>query len=273
MKTLFAAAVLTATCLHGHTKSGQTRTGRAEAVASAKRDGAAMAATVRQQWPGGVVTTQARPSAWAYETGTALDGMAAIGTATHTEADLAYVEAAVDRWVQPDGSIQTEPGKPFNPGLHTLDDLEPGRAVLFVYQQTHDDRYRKAAAYLFAQFAAQPRNSLGGYWHKGVYPDQMWLDGAYMAEAAIRAGGKTHIADWARANGVTISPNYMREDREGGLHAVGSGYPAPTTAQLTVLPSALWQAHAKEYAYEGWAEKTRLAEQASSLAKQGMGAR
>ena len=145
-----------------------------------------MAATVRQQWPGGVVATQAHPGAWAYETGTLLDGMAAQGLATRDAADraadLQYVKEAVDRWVRPDGSIETEAGKPFNPGLHTLDNLEPGRAVLFVYQQTHEERYRKAAASLFAQFASQPRNSLGGYWHKQIYPDQMWLDGAYMAE-------------------------------------------------------------------------------------------
>ncbi|MFN2974564.1 glycoside hydrolase family 88/105 protein [Terriglobus aquaticus] len=163
----------------------QTMVG-ANAAVSAQRDGAAMAATVRQQWPDGVVATQAHPGAWAYETGTLLDGMAAVGLATNDAAeraaDLAYVKAAVDRWVRPDGSIETEPGKPFNPSLHTLDNLEPGRAVLFVWQQTHEERYRKAAAFLIAQFAAQPRNYFGGYWHKQVYPDQMWLDGAYMAE-------------------------------------------------------------------------------------------
>ncbi|WP_419805271.1 glycoside hydrolase family 88/105 protein [Terriglobus sp.] len=157
-----------------------------QAIASARRDGAAMAATVRQQWPEGVVATQAHPGAWAYETGTLLDGMTAEGAAAQDAAeraaDFAYVKAAVDRWVRPDGSIETEPGKPFQPALHTLDNLEPGRAVLFVFQQTHEERYRTAAARVFAQFAAQPRNRFGGYWHKEVYPNQMWLDGAYMAE-------------------------------------------------------------------------------------------
>ena len=28
----------------------------------------------------------------------------------------------------------------------------------------------------------QPRTSEGGFWHKGIYPCQMWLDGMYMAE-------------------------------------------------------------------------------------------
>ncbi|WP_419805269.1 alpha/beta hydrolase family protein [Terriglobus sp.] len=79
-------------------------------------------------------------------------------------------------------------------------------------------------------------------------------------DAAIRSAGTTHVATWAKANGVTIAPNYMREDREGGLDAVGTGYPALSVAQLTVLPEAEWQAHADEYTYAGWAAKTRASE-------------
>ena len=32
------------------------------------------------------------------------------------------------------------------------------------------------------QLAQQPRTASGGFWHMGKYPDQMWLDGLYMAE-------------------------------------------------------------------------------------------
>ena len=32
------------------------------------------------------------------------------------------------------------------------------------------------------QLAQQPRNAEGGFWHKQRYPNQMWLDGLYMAE-------------------------------------------------------------------------------------------
>ncbi|WP_317172126.1 glycoside hydrolase family 88 protein [Hymenobacter sp. BRD67] len=39
-----------------------------------------------------------------------------------------------------------------------------------------------AAATLRKQLASQPRTKEGGFWHKKTYPNQMWLDGLYMAE-------------------------------------------------------------------------------------------
>ena len=65
---------------------------------------------------------------------------------------------------------------------HTLDNIEMGRAVLLVYRVTQEAKYAKAAKFLHDQLAVQPRTASGGYWHKQIYPNQMWLDGAYMAE-------------------------------------------------------------------------------------------
>ncbi|MGI4831429.1 MAG: alpha/beta hydrolase family protein, partial [Janthinobacterium lividum] len=65
----------------------------------------------------------------------------------------------------------------------------------------------------------------------------------------------THVSEWIRANHVDISPNYLREDREGGLQAVGSGYPALSRENLTVLPEASWLAYKNRLTYEGWAQK------------------
>ena len=57
-----------------------------------------------------------------------------------------------------------------------------GRALLLVYRVTQQAKYYKAAKFLEDQLAVQPRTASGGYWHKQIYPNQMWLDGAYMAE-------------------------------------------------------------------------------------------
>lgn len=32
------------------------------------------------------------------------------------------------------------------------------------------------------QLSEHPRTTEGGFWHKKVYQNQMWLDGLYMAE-------------------------------------------------------------------------------------------
>ncbi len=90
---------------------------------------------------------------------------------------FAYIKAAVDKYVTEDGTI-----KGYKADGHTLDDIEMGRAVLLVYRVTQQPKYYKAAKFLHDQLAAQPRTASGGYWHKQIYPNQMWLDGAYMAE-------------------------------------------------------------------------------------------
>ncbi len=130
-----------------------------------------------KQWPAGVVSTIGHPGEWGYEEGVLLDGMAAEWHATADGQDFAYVKAAVDKYVTDDGTIvgyKTD-------GL-TLDDIEMGRAVLLVYRVTQQAKYYKAAKFLEDQLAVQPRTASGGYWHKKIYPNQMWLDGAYMAE-------------------------------------------------------------------------------------------
>jgi unsaturated rhamnogalacturonyl hydrolase len=41
------------------------------------------------------------------------------------------------------------------------------------------------------QLKSQPRTNEGGFWHKKIYPYQMWLDGIYMAAPFYAEFGKT----------------------------------------------------------------------------------
>lgn len=157
--------------------------GAGGAQTSAGRETERMAATVRGLWPAGVVATTRNPGTWSYEEGVLLDGFAAQWGVTHDAADLAYIRAAVDKYVGEDGVIRMGPdGRAFPTEQHSLDNVEMGRAVLFLFRQTHVEKYGKAAKFLHGVLEEQPRNASGGYWHKGIYPNQMWLDGAYMAE-------------------------------------------------------------------------------------------
>ncbi len=76
----------------------------------------------------------------------------------------------------------------------------------------------------------------------------------------------THISTWARANDADISKNYMREDREGGLEALGTGFPAIRREDLMVLPEADWLAMKDRLTYAAWAAKTMAAEDAEAKA-------
>ena len=58
--------------------------------------------------------------------------------------------------------------------------------------RTHDARYAKAADALREQLRTHPRTAEGGFWHKKIYPQQMWLDGLYMAEPFYAEYAKRH---------------------------------------------------------------------------------
>lgn len=114
---------------------------------------------------------------WDYTAGLVLLGIERIGEAHQDTRYLSYVKDNMDRFVQPDGSIRTYEADEFN-----LDQINQGRLLFPLLAHTHDDRYRKAILTLRDQLKRQPRTPEGGFWHKKMYPNQMWLDGLYMAE-------------------------------------------------------------------------------------------
>ena len=59
--------------------------------------------------------------------------------------------------------------------------INEGKLLFTLFEQTGDNRYKQAADLLREQLRTQPRTAHGGFWHKLRYPNQMWLDGIYMA--------------------------------------------------------------------------------------------
>jgi unsaturated rhamnogalacturonyl hydrolase len=112
---------------------------------------------------------------WDYTAGLVLLGVQRLGERTRDPRYAAYVKENVDRFVGPDGSIRTYELEEFN-----LDQINEGR-VLLPLTMTRDLRYAKAAGLLREQLRRHPRTAEGGFWHKQIYPNQMWLDGLYMA--------------------------------------------------------------------------------------------
>jgi unsaturated rhamnogalacturonyl hydrolase len=212
---------------------------------AAARQTSRMASMVMQAWPNGVIATTKKPASWGYEEGVLLDGMAAQWQQTSDPRDLAYIKASLDKYVAPDGSIHIDPqGTPYPVNAHTLDDIELGRGILFLYRTTHEARYQKAAAFLHTQLAAQPRNASGGYWHKQIYPNQMWLDGAYMAEP-FRAEYATLFHqpdDFADiAHQFLLMDEHMRDFRSGLLfHGWDESHAMRWADKKTGLSPQIW---------------------------------
>jgi unsaturated rhamnogalacturonyl hydrolase len=198
-----------------------------------------MAETVIKQWPAGVVTTTGRPGGWGYEEGVLLDGMAAEWHTTADGQDFAYIKDAVDKYVTADGTITG-----YKAEGHTLDDIELGRAVLLVYRVTQQAKYYEAAKFLHEQLALQPRTASGGYWHKQIYPNQMWLDGAYMAEPFRAAYATTFQvpADFDDiAKQLLLMDAKMRDPKTGLMkHGWDESHSMPWADKSTGLSPEFW---------------------------------
>jgi dienelactone hydrolase len=78
--------------------------------------------------------------------------------------------------------------------------------------------------------------------------------------ATIANRPEIRIGEWAKANGVWIPTNYQRNDREGGLMALGGALPGIERDRLMVLPESDWEKLRTQLTYESWADKTLAAE-------------
>jgi unsaturated rhamnogalacturonyl hydrolase len=115
-------------------------------------------------------------AAWHYEQGLVVKGIAQAGQVTPEAPYTKFARAWVDHFVTPDGNIQTYRLNELN-----LDQINPGKLLFPLYQSTGAAHYRQAIELLRDQLRSQPRTPSGGFWHKQIYPNQMWLDGLYMA--------------------------------------------------------------------------------------------
>jgi unsaturated rhamnogalacturonyl hydrolase len=153
---------------------------------------------------------------WDYTAGVVLTAIERVGLARRDQAMLAYVKANMDRWVKPDGSIET-----YRPDEYNLDHVAPGRVLFGLLERTNDERYKKAAELLREQLRTHPRTSEGGFWHKKIYAQQMWLDGLYMAQPfyaqyARTFGELTTFDDVARQ--FLLVARHTRDPRTGLMY-------------------------------------------------------
>lgn len=114
---------------------------------------------------------------WNYIDGCMLTALMEMTSITGDERYAAFAEKVIDHFVQEDGNILT-----LKPEKANLDDINEGRVLFELYKKTGTQKYRLAADRLMEQVKAQPRTWEGNFWHKAIYPDQVWLDGIYMAQ-------------------------------------------------------------------------------------------
>lgn len=114
---------------------------------------------------------------WNYTTGLELKAFLDVYEKYGGEDIFAYVEDWFDAIIDSAGNIQT-----YKISNHSTDHICAGRDLFYLYDKTGKEKYRLAMELLRRQIDEQPRTSEGGFWHKEIYPWQMWLDGLYMAQ-------------------------------------------------------------------------------------------
>ncbi|MCB2358089.1 glycoside hydrolase family 105 protein [Clostridium estertheticum] len=112
---------------------------------------------------------------WGYEYGLTLDGIAEVWKQTGDEKYLDYIVEIMDHFVQEDGNIIG-----YRLNEYNIDHLNNGKILITLYKETGNEKYKKALELLKKQIETQPRTTEGVFWHKNIYPNQIWLDGLYM---------------------------------------------------------------------------------------------
>ena len=157
-----------------------------------------------------------RPAVWNYEMGVVLTGFERLAQITGNNKYYDYTKKILDHFITADGDIRTYVMDEYN-----IDNIPTGRQLLHLYQRTKEEKYKTAATLLYKQLAWQPRNKIGGYWHKLKYPTQMWLDGLYMgqpfaAEYALMFGDTNKFDDII--NQFVWMEKYSRDAKTGLLY-------------------------------------------------------
>ncbi len=154
---------------------------------------------------------------WEYTFGTVLKAFDMLWEQTGKQQYLDYIEDYYDFMIEGDGSVKKYSITNFN-----IDRVQPGRALFNLYEQTGDEKYLKVIETLRYHLEWQPRTKENGFWHKLIYPWQMWLDGAYMGlpfytEYAVRNNEGSESFDDIALQFMLMEKN-MRDDETGLLY-------------------------------------------------------
>lgn len=120
---------------------------------------------------------QGKKPHWNYIDGCMITSLLQMSQITGEDKYFAFAEGFIDYYVAEDGSILGYDVEKYN-----LDDINEGRVLFELYKKTGKEKYRLAIEKQKEQLDGQPRTNTGNFWHKLIYPNQIWLDGIYMAQ-------------------------------------------------------------------------------------------
>lgn len=153
---------------------------------------------------------------WEYTEGLVLNAILQVWQTTGNKKYFDYAKEYYDQFVGKDGNILLYQMEEFN-----IDRINPGKPLFLLYEKTGEQKFKKAIMLLRKQMHSHPRISEGGFWHKKIYPHQMWLDGIYMASPFLAEFAQTFsepaLFDDV-ANQIILIEKHTREKKTGLLY-------------------------------------------------------
>lgn len=128
--------------------------------------------------------------AWNYEDGCVWKAALDLADASGLRFPSDFVYREVSARVDADGGIRN-----YEVGEYNIDNVNPARVLLSLHASTGEERFRKAAELQSLQLDSHPRTQSGNFWHKRIYPSQVWLDGLYMAQPFRVLHARVHRRD------------------------------------------------------------------------------
>lgn len=198
-----------------------------------------MALSIMKRHPESYMIDDVKEPKWDYVHGLVLTSFEELYKKTGDTKYYNYIKKYVDDLVQEDGSIKSYKFETFN-----IDMVTAGRLLFNLYDTTKDQKYLKALELLRKQIKEQPRTASGGFWHKKIYPDQMWLDGLYMGEP-FYAQYTTQFENGAELNDIAKQFELIQKndlDKKTGLffHAWDESKKMPWANSVTGTSPNFW---------------------------------
>ena len=136
-----------------------------------------LALTIMKNHPKAFQIDDREEPKWDYVHGLVLTSFEQLYKKTNNKKYYDYIKEYADSTIDSTGNIPSYKYEKFN-----IDMIEAGNILFHLYETTKEEKYMKAMQLLRKQLSEHPRTSEGGFWHKKIYPSQMWLDGLYMGE-------------------------------------------------------------------------------------------
>jgi unsaturated rhamnogalacturonyl hydrolase len=140
-----------------------------------------------------------------YEDGCILMACREMYSATKNALYKDFILRYLEKIISPDGEI-----KNYEVGKYNIDSTNSGKLLFFAYDETGDERYRKAIEFIMNELRHHPRTKSGNFWHKKLYPEQVWLDGLYMAQP-FYAEYETRYDEKRRYDDIVSQFRFVRE--------------------------------------------------------------